>query len=453
MVNINVVWICHFSNEGVRKKLPLSKMIFLNFLRKVFGNRNKTDYSDFAPWVTNQIKEFEKFSNIKLHVIAPHCGLKRFTYEFELNGIYYHFYKPELFFLLKKIGEKLFKKWQRKFRLNRYFVKKFIKNINPDIVNLIGTENPYYSITTLDIKDIPVYVTVQTVYTNPNWKKFSGEYDSAKGNLERKIHEKEKYYGCWGWMYRDLILNNNPNAIIFRNSLPKQKPVGIKEVPKEYDFVFFSVGVTLQKGIEDAIDALALVKKEKPDVTLNVVGDCNVNYKNILMSKITTLGLNDNIFFNDYFPILADMHQHVKKSKFAILPNKLDVLSNTVIESMLLGLPLTTYKTNGTPYLNKDGETVLLADIGDIKKLAENMLKLLNSSELAEKLRKDAKAFVEREFDNTYSAKRLVKIYGAVIDHYHDKIPIPKELLFNLNESPVYKTNGVSTDCNMINHK
>jgi glycosyltransferase involved in cell wall biosynthesis len=105
---------------------------------------------------------------------------------------------------------------------------------------------------------------------------------------------------------------------------------------------------------------------------------------------------------------------------------------------MLLELPVVTYKTTGTPYLNKDGETVLISKIGDIEHLAANMLKLLDSPELAEQLKKKAKAFVEKEFDNTASAKRLVEDYKAVIAHYHDGTPIPKELLFDLNEFPIY---------------
>ena len=105
---------------------------------------------------------------------------------------------------------------------------------------------------------------------------------------------------------------------------------------------------------------------------------------------------------------------------------------------MLLGLPVVTYKTSGTPYLNKDGETVLIGDIGNIEGLANNMLKLLDNPGLATKLREDAKSFVEKEFNNTMSAKRLVSNYKAVIDHYNFKISIPEEQLFDINEFPIY---------------
>jgi len=239
-------------------------------------------------------------------------------------------------------------------------------------------------------------------------------------------------------MHRDLIINNNPQAIVFKMFFPIEYPHKVKDVPKEYDFVFFAAGVTKKKGIEDAIDALAKVKAHYPNVKLNVVGKCEETYKDFLNTKIARLNLQENISFNNYFPVHSHMHQHIKKSRFALLPVKLDIISGTIVEAMLLDLPLITYKTTGTPYLNKDGETVLLGDIDDIDTLAKNMLTFLNNPALADELAVKAKVFIEKEFNNTTNAKRLVENYRAVINHYHNNTPIPQELLFNPNEFPIY---------------
>ena len=437
MQKLKVTWICHFSNKEVREKLPLSKMRVKNTIKSLLGKQINHGYSDFAPWVTNLIKEFEKFDDVELHVISPFSGLSSLTHEFELNGIFYHFFKPDLPILHTKLPDKF--KWcgKPRFLLNRYFVKRFLKKINPDIVNLIGTENPYYSITSLDIKDFPVYVSAQTVYSNPDRKKYSDSCFQLTWDIELMIHKKEKYYGCSGRMHRDLILQNNPNAIIFKMFFPIQRPAQVKLVPKIFDFVFFA-GIAKKKGIEDVIDALAIVKKDKKNVSLNVVGGCSDAYKEFLLKRSNELNLEENIVFNDYFPLHSDMHQHIVQSHFAVLPVKLDIIPGSVIEAMLLDLPVVTYKTTGTPYLNRDGEAVLIANIGDIDMLVGQMLKLLNSQSLAQKLRENAKAFVEQEFDNATSAKRLVSNYRAVIEHYHNDTPVPEKQLFNTNEFPLY---------------
>ena len=240
-------------------------------------------------------------------------------------------------------------------------------------------------------------------------------------------------------MHHDIILDHNPAAIVFKFNFPIQKPLIFEEdVKKEFDFVFFSAQVTNKKGIEDALDAIVIVRQKNWKVSLNVVGKCALEYKKILLNKINTLGIIGNVTFKDYYPVHADMHDHIRKARFALLPLKLDIISSALIEAMSLGLPVVTYKTTGTPYLNKDGETVLLAEIGDVDGLAANMFRLLNSPELADKLQKDAILFVNKNFDNTTSARRLVDNYRAVIDHYHYNTPIPKELLFDLNEFPIY---------------
>jgi len=437
MSKIKVVWICHFSNKEIREKLPLASQKLKNSVKRKLGKKNDNTYRDFAPWITNLTKDFKKFKEVELHIVAPHTGLKRKTTEFEMDGVHYHFFKSDDRSILGYFKKRLVKNDDVNFESNRILVREFIKEIEPDIINLIGTENPYYSITSLDINDIPVYVSAQTVYTNPLRSKHSF-VEQKRWDLELKIHKKETYFGCAGRMHRDLILDNNPDAIMFKMFFPIEKPYLVKEISKEFDFVFFAAGVNNKKGVEDAIDAFSIVKKQKPTTSLNIVGGCSSDYKLVLEEKIKHLNLENNITFNGYFPLHSDMHQHIKKARFALLPNKLDVISGTIIEAILLELPLVTYKTSGSPYLNKDGETILLADIGDTERLAENMLRLLNDSALAKQLKTDAKAFVEKEFDNTTSAKRLLSNYKAVIEHYHQNRPIPNNLLFDLEEFPIY---------------
>ena len=437
MAKIKVVWICHFSNQNIRSKIPLKSWKTTNSIRSLFG-LSKLKYLDFASWVSMQLKEFEKINQVELHVIAPHAGMKKLKHTYQDKGIWYHFYKPDVFLGIIKLKEKLSGLKNKNYKLNRFLVHQFIKNINPDIVNLIGSENPYYSITALDVKNVPVIVSCQTVYTNPDRRTISGSVDDIRWNIELDIHRKIPYYGCAGRMHRDLVLNNNPNAIIFKFFFSVAVPDKIQRVNKQYDFVLFASGVTKQKGIEDAINAMSIVVKRHPETLLNVVGRCGPEYQSYLYKLIKERELTKNIIFHGYFPLQSDMHAHIQKSEFALLPLKLDVISSSLIEAIYLDLPVITYKTSGTPFLNRDGEAVLIADTDNIEMLADCMLKLINSPKFADKLKTNAKAFVEREFNNSTSAKRLVNIYRSVIDHYHHNTPIPKELLFDPNEFPVY---------------
>ena len=201
MKNLNkdkfkVAFICHFSNKDVRKKLPLSSFWLKNLIKRTLGDENFAKYSDFAPWVTNLIIEFEKFEDLELHVISPHMGLTKGIFEFNENGGFYHFFKPDMPLFHSEWPAYWSRNGNPQFKRNRRRVKGFLEHIQPDIVTLIGTENPYYSITALDINDFPVFALAQTVYTNPARKKLSGTVDKNIWDIELQIHNKVKYYGC-----------------------------------------------------------------------------------------------------------------------------------------------------------------------------------------------------------------------------------------------------------------
>lgn len=436
-----VVLLCHFSNEEIRKKISTRINKIEAIARKLLGKSNiATKDNDFAPWITNLIREFEKIDNIELHVVAPILNLSNDITEFNLRGVYYYFFKGNLSFPFENIIAKI-RGDNRRYRHNTKLVQKLVDRIKPDIINLVGTENPYYSSTILGIDNIPIYVSAQTVYTNPARKELSGHVSNLNWNVELNIHKKETYYGCGGRMHRDLILKNNPNAIIFKMFFPIQRPTRVKPENKLYDFVSFSQNVSAKKGANDAIEALALVKKKHPEVKLNLVGHFNYEseFGKKLIERIEEFELKNNVVFTPYFPEHNDMHQHTQKARFALLPVKLDIISGSIIEAILLDLPLVTYKTTGTPYINKDGECILISDIGDIKALADNMIRLMEDPMLAESNKIKAKEFVNRTFDNKLSAERLYKNYKAVINHYHNGAKIPNELLFSTEEFPIYK--------------
>jgi len=432
---IKVAIICHFSNEEIRKRLPLSNLLIRNIIQKI-RFKPLFKYQDFAIWNSILFKEIEKYTEeFEFHIIAPHLGLKKKLVEFQKNYIYYHIFKSDddslIFFAKKRI---LKTKIEDRYKGNCKIVSEIISNVKPDIINLIGSENPYYSMTALGIKNIPVYLTCQTVYTNPLRKEIDNDFNEMRWNIELKLHKAIQYFGCAGKLHRDLILSNNPNATILKHTFPIDKPEAVKKIDKKYDFIFYSVYLSQKKGILDAIYALGLVKMYHKDVTLCVIGEYNKQMKKAIDNAIIKNNLYDNIRFYKPFKKHSDLYEMIEKCKYAILPVKLDIISSSVIEAMSLGLPVVTYKTTGTPLLNKEKQCVLLSNINDIYDLALNMRKLLENPEFAAEIANNAKEYVNKYFDNSKNIKKLISDYKAVIMNYNKQAPIPKELLFDINE-------------------
>lgn len=430
---LKVAIITHFSTKELRDNLPLNyKRRLYVFFNRLFGEKKSIrdiSYGDISPWVTNTIFELEKRSDIELYVISAHTGMKKMVADFVIRNTHYFFFNTDFTLFLKRIikNDDL---W-RTIEPNTKNVNKIVKKIKPDVINLIGADGAYFSTTILGIENIPVYVSMQTVYSNPLRKNFS-DVDSKNWTTEVKIHKKEKYFGCTGKMHYDLLLNNNPNAIVFSLKFPAtvlpKNP--IPETEKIYDFVTFAQNCSKSKGTFDAIAAIAILKNRYPTVTLNVCGARDEGSTQIMDDIIHNYNLEKNIVFTDFFEKQIDLFHHLKKARFAVLPIKLDIISSTVSQAMALGLPVVTNITSGTPKLNKEKQCVLLCKIGDIEDLAQKMMMLLEDENLANKLRVNAHEYQLQYNNPTERVNKLVEDLYAVYNHYHFKKEIPDQLLY-----------------------
>ena len=426
MNRMRITILCHFSNPLIREKIDLYPQ-WLHYR-----------YRDFALWNTNIIEGLKKRDDIELHVISPHLGMRKKMQTFESDGVHYYFFRAELPHPFGLIENHLFPQSNRNFPRNRRSVKEIIADIKPDLVNLIGAENAYYSITALDIEKIPLMVHLQTVYANPDRFK-TGKVDKKRWEVELLIFRKTPYMACTGRMYYDLVKGYNPDAILFPRRWPASKFVDVPAVEKKYDFVYFARMLNKNKGFDNAIEAMGLFVKKHPEIRFLAVGARDSEWP-LYEQRIKELGLERNLEIHPPFPEYMDLLKYVKQAKFALLPITMDVLSGTILESINMGMPVVTCRTSGTPSLNEKRETVLISDIGDSEALAQNILRLYEDEALQEQLRENGRIYMkEREETNAHNIEVMVAQYKAVIDHYHNGTPIPKELLYDTDKNIDYR--------------
>ena len=125
------------------------------------------------------------------------------------------------------------------------------------------------------------------------------------------------------------------------------------------------------------------------------------------------------------------MFQHLQKSRFAVLPYKLDYIASTTFQAMYYEMPVVVYKTAGTPTLNKEKECVLIADMENVEQLAAKMLLLLDNQEEALVLRKNAKELVDFKNDGKRISDVVMNNFRAIVAHFRYGTPIPQELIYN----------------------
>lgn len=400
------------------------KLVRLFRLPERVGNLN-----DHAPWVRSMISFLESQDDLELHVMGPQIRLKKHLTEFELRGVKYHFYSSEWTSFLRILN--YYSLW-KKLQPIGHRARRIINRIKPDLVVLSGAENPATSIAILYAEKYPRYCLCQTIYNNPERSLYSTPNKLIQ-DMEKDIFSNLQYFGVYSKMHYDLLKRMCPNSFIFKFGYPsKGKLLEPVETEKKYDFVNFALMHGSRKGTTDSIQALAIVKQKYPKVSLNIVGGCDETGRTKLEQLVKELGLEENVTFTPFFEKKSDLLLHVQKSRFAVLPCKLDHTSGTMTQSMQLGLPMAVYKTTGTPSYNREKECALIAEKGDVEELAQHMLTLMENPEKAEMLRKNAREYQEKLIEyRKENGDRLIANFKAIIDNYHNGTPIPQEQLFN----------------------
>lgn len=431
---LKVAMVCSFSNQEVRNFLPLSNGWFYYFVRRCFHlptAGSKRIYGDVAGWDTYMINNLREHKDIDLYVISAHSGLKKNVVAFESNGVHYWFLKVEVATMLKRV----IKSPQLWHKLNpmRPRVRKIVSKIHPDVIALIGAENPHISGTILGIKGIPIIVKGQTIYNNPNRSKY-GLVNPKNAYVERLIFKECQYFSYTTKMHYVMFRQFNLSAPNLKWPLgmmyPEVKPI----VAKKYDFITFAAGMRRSKGFHDAISALAIVKKQFPDVRLNLTGSYTTEVYDELYRLAIERGVVENISFTPFYENQNDLFQHLQESRYALLPCKLDYIPFTIRQAMHYELPVVCYRTDGTPTLNIKRKCVLIAELGDIEDLATKMIQLLSDNTLSDTLRKNAKEYCAEYEDAQKITDEIVEVLFAIVANYREGTKIPEHLIYHVDD-------------------
>lgn len=434
---LKVVWLCNFSNAFVHEKLDLQHNQLIGLVKRLTHKPVSMDVPEFGNWITNGIREFENIDEVELHVVSPYPYLKRKTQEFEANGVYYHFFRSEDQSFIPFVYKQLFCPMTYPYKGNSQTISTIIRRVNPEIVHLFGAENPIYSNGMFQLPDkIVTIAQLQTLLSDPDFKNnypISGKDYENRVGIEKRIIRKVDYVSTPALKYRKIIRNDiYPEAIILNMGLMLKDPIVTETADKQFDFVYFAVNIN--KAADLAIEAFALAYQQKPEITLDIIGGFEAGYKQYLDNLIAKYGIADAITFEGRLPTHEDVLKQIRKSRFALLPLKIDLTSGTIREAMSNGLPVVTTDTGelGTQKLNLKRKNVLISPIGDHQALADNMILLLEDDTMADELRQNSFITRSEVRTNEMTARRYVEAYKACLEHHKNGNPLPAELIEDL---------------------
>lgn len=430
MNKIKVVWICSFSNSEIRAKIPSKKGFLVKFLYRLIS---KDLEGDSAQWNTNNIKEFENFTDrVNLHIICPTRSIKKRFFHTNIRGINYHFFKEENTNLIKQLFRFCFTRYSSEYKINRKRELKLINEINPDIIHLIGAECSHFAKVMMDIPKIyPTISQLQTLVHNPQTIALYPDrprFINYRLDSEKRVLQSTSYIGTDSKYFQSILPSFlDPIPPVLNLSMGSGGIVDLSEGTGEFDFVYFASYI--HKAFDLALEAFALAHEKHPEITLDVIGGYSIAEKKEYDNRIKELGLEDAITFEGRLETIDDVMKQIKKSKFALVPIKVDIISGVILQAMSHGLPVVTCITPGTPEQNKKRESILLSPVGDHQAMADNMIKLIENPDYAKMLIENAALTYKERLSKVEALKTWVDVYYACIENHKKGTPFPKSML------------------------
>ncbi len=165
-----------------------------------------------------------------------------------------------------------------------------------------------------------------------------------------------------------------------------------------------------QKGLDTLIDAVALMRERLPDLRCVLVGTGALEHT--LRDHARARGVADHVIFAG---TRKDIPAVLSALDVFVLPSRFEGLSLALLEAMAAGTPVVATPVSGTVEVVKEGETGLLAPVGDAVVLAERIEALLEQPGLARRLSEQARELVLRRYTIQAVAQAYMSIYEDLL--------------------------------------
>jgi L-malate glycosyltransferase len=152
----------------------------------------------------------------------------------------------------------------------------------------------------------------------------------------------------------------------------------------------------------DCIDIVAQARKAGERVRLLMVGDGPE--RSAVLYRAEQSGVSDDTLFVGKQGNIPD---YLGVSDIFLLPSELESFGLAALEAQACELPVIATRIGGIPEVVSDGETGFLSEIGDVKKMAADTIKLLRDEEMRRAFGKRGRELaVER-----YSTEKIIPEY------------------------------------------
>ncbi|OYT53601.1 MAG: glycosyl transferase family 1 [Candidatus Altiarchaeales archaeon ex4484_2] len=164
------------------------------------------------------------------------------------------------------------------------------------------------------------------------------------------------------------------------------------------------------KGVDYLIDAFSILVRERPNLKLLMVGWGPL--KEDVKLRIRNLGLMKSIIIREFIPNtrLPGVYQN---SDVFVLPSIQEGVPRTLLEAMASGVPVVC--TELPQLVDVVDGCGLMVPSRDSQALADAISRILDDNELAQKLGKNGRINVVRNYSWEDTVKKTIEVYGELM--------------------------------------
>jgi len=221
-----------------------------------------------------------------------------------------------------------------------------------------------------------------------------------------------------------VVIKNGVDLSQFRGASDSDRLRQILGIPPATPLVVVVSRLARLKGLEQLIEAAAILKARNHDARFLIVGETAPSQRSYL-DELKLLAITHRIADRVVFTGLrSDVPALLSGADVAVMPSLNEALSNVLLESMAAGAPTVATRVGGTPEALVDGQTGLLVPPGDAESLATAIARLLSDRALAARLGGAARQFIQDHLSVERMVSETEQLYAELLAR-KQRAPIP----------------------------
>lgn len=182
-------------------------------------------------------------------------------------------------------------------------------------------------------------------------------------------------------------------------------------IPKENKIIANLSALAEHKDYFTFLDAAEALLQSRDDLKFFVFGDGPM--RDEIEKYAKDKNLNGSVIFTGY---VENADEFLPEIDVFLMPSKTEGLGTAILDAMAAGTPVCATYAGGIPEMIDHNFSGLLAPIGKPELIAENVRKVLDDSELRERIILGAKRKV-RDFDKRIVARKTLEVYESVLSN------------------------------------